>query len=110
MNTNIERLITDLTESEAKAGLQDSVLDLIWKYYLESNPVDDGLIRQREDAIEPIFQELSVKSADMLTGLIVDLCTAYQRAALLEGIHVGFRLFDELAANSQNHRLSRWLE
>lgn len=98
MNTNIERLITDLTEYEAKAGLQESVLDLIWKYYLESNPVDDGLIRQREDAIEPIFQELSVKSADMLTGLIVDLCTAYQRAALLEGIHVGFRMAQELDA------------
>ena len=63
---------------------------------MQANPVDDGLIREQEHAIDPIFQELSIPSANKLSDLVYGLCTAYQRAALLEGVHIGFRLSEEL--------------
>lgn len=100
MRNYIEQLQNDLTEYEAKSGLNGSVLELLWNIYMETTPVDDGLIRKREAAIAPVFQELSVPASDGLTDLIADLCAAYQRAALLEGIHIGFRLSEELQSKS----------
>ena len=96
----IEKLKNDLTQYEEKCGLNSSVLDSLFNIYQEANPVDDGLIRQREAAITPVFQELSVPASDVLTGLIVDLVTAYQRAAFGEGIHIGFHLSEELQSKS----------
>ena len=98
MNNYIEQLKKELSEYESWSGLDKSVsvLDLLWENYQQSNPIDDGLIQQREAAIAPIFYELSITASDALSGLIVDLCTAYQRAALLEGIHIGVELAESL--------------
>ena len=105
MNHYIKRLINNLSEYESKTGLNVSVLDLLWETYLQSNPIDDGLIQKRENDLRAVFQELSVAASDSLSDLIIDLCTAYQRAALLEGVHIGFRLSEELKHTKEKGEL-----
>lgn len=73
-----------------------SIPDLLWDCYLQCNPVDDGRIRAAERALKPVFAQLSMKNADLLSDLVSDLCIAYQRAAFLEGLHAGVNLMDTL--------------
>ena len=105
MNNYLEILQKELTNYAAKTGLKEtpSVLELLWQNYLQANPIDDGLIKEREEALNPVFHELSVVSSDILNDLIVDLCTAYQRAALLEGIHIGSELAELCRTKSAPH-------
>ena len=98
MTDYLDKLKEDLSEYEIKSGLSKSpsALEVLWEHYMNYNPVDDGLIRSRNDALEPIFRELNFPTSDLLTELIVDLVTAYQRAAFFEGIHIGVQLSDAL--------------
>ena len=98
MNYYITQLKRELAEYEAKCGYEghDSILDFLWYCYLSTNPVDDGQIQQAESAIAPVFNELSTKNSDKLSDYILELCTAYQRAAFLEGILIGAHLTEEL--------------
>lgn len=77
---------------------EGSIPDFLWQFYYNGTPMDDGWIRRAEDAIAPVFGELSTDTSDMLFGLVSSLITAYQRAALPEGIQVGFHLHEELRA------------
>ena len=69
-----------------------AILEQLWYCYSAVNTVDDGLVRQREDALKPIFEALPVETSDDLFDMITDLVTAYQRAAFLEGMQVGAQL------------------
>ena len=102
----IHQLNNELTSYAAKTGLKEtpSILELLWQNYLQANPIDDGLIKEREEALTPVFRELSVASSDVLSDLIVDLCTAYQRAALLEGIYIGTEIGMLCNANGAPHK------
>ncbi len=75
-----------------KDDAQNSILELLWERYCEVNPIDDNWVNLQEARLRPVFQELSLESSDILSGLLVDLCTAYQHAAFLEGIRIGFHL------------------
>ena len=98
MNPYTEKLTTALARYEAKCGIDPSnaILDALWYDYSCTNPVDDGLIRNAEAKISPIYAELSLEASDCLSDLIVDLLNAYQRAAYLEGLRTGAHLIQEL--------------
>ena len=98
MNPYIQQLKKDLQTYETICGKEDdfSILRFLWQAYACSNPTDDGQIQKSNDALSPIYRELSVKNADTLSNLICDLCTAYQRAAFYDGILVGVHLTEEL--------------
>lgn len=98
MNPYIDQLKTELAEYDTQCGAEGemSVLNLLWYRYSARNTVDDGQVREADTALRPVFDELSVKSSDILYDLIAKLVTAYQRAAFLEGIQVGFCLNSEL--------------
>lgn len=76
----------------------DSVLDFLWQCYSAGVPVDDGQIRACEDALRPHMESLPFLASNDLFDCISDLCTAYQRAAFLEGILLGARLHAELSS------------
>ena len=99
MNPYLAQLQRNLTAYQQKCGTEEpySILGFLWQCYSESNPVDDGHIRDAELLIVPVLEALPIEKADALSDLICDLCLAYQRAAFLEGIQTGFHLFDELA-------------
>ena len=98
MKLSIELLKTQLAEYETKCGTEGSgsILDFLWYSYSASNPIDDGLIKESEQKLNPVYQELSWRNSDILSNLVTDLCTAYQRAAFLEGILIGAHLSEEL--------------
>lgn len=99
MNPYIEQLKQELLTYQAKCGADRelSILDLLWYCYSASNPVDDGRIRAAEGVLKPVFAELSFETSNGLFDHISELCTAYQRAALLEGILIGYQLSAELS-------------
>lgn len=73
-----------------------SILDFLFYWYSAAAPVDDGRILQSETALAPVFEALPMELSDRLFDRISDLCLSYQRAAFLEGLHVGFSLEEEL--------------
>lgn len=95
-----DQLQMELSQYLEKCGREEpgSILEFLLYCYLSSDPGDDGRIRQCEDALSPLFEKLSLENADKLFDVIAHLCTAYQRAAFLEGIQTGFRLAKELPA------------
>lgn len=98
MNPYIQKLKNELREYELSCGTDGdfSILRSLWQVYSYINPADDGQISKCNDALQPIYEELSFEKADGLSYLICDLCTAYQRAAFLDGILVGAHLAEEL--------------
>ena len=98
MQLCIEQLKRDLSEYMARCGEPEpgSILDYLLYCYLSSAPVDDGAIQHCDEALAPVFEELSLENSDRLFDLISDLCAAYQRSAFLEGIQTGFQLAAEL--------------
>lgn len=98
MNINLEDLKNILAEYESRCGIDEpeSILDFLWYCYSASSPLDDGLIRDAEEKLEPVFQELSFETSNILFDRISNLCMAYQRAAFLDGLTTGVRLSEEL--------------
>ncbi len=76
--------------------MPESILEFIWENYREDHPIDDNWVRQRENRLRPVMEELSMESSNALFGLLLDLSYAYQHAAFMEGIRIGFRLQQEL--------------
>lgn len=98
MNPYIQQLKKDLQTYETLCGKEDDfpILRFLWQSYSCFNPTDDGMIQKCNTALSPIYQELSLTSADTLAYFICNLCTAYQRAAFLDGILVGAHLVEKL--------------
>ena len=99
MNTYTEKLLTAIAAYESKCGITEpeSILEDLWYDYSCRNPVDDGQIRAAEAKLSPVFAELSLEASDCLSDLIVELLTAYQRAAYLEGLRTGVHMIQEMA-------------
>ena len=98
MNPYLGQLKIELDNYTAKCGNSrpESILDLLWYCYSCANAIDDGQIHRCEEALLPVFQELSVPVEDKLFDRISDLVTAYQRAAFLEGLQTGAQLSSQL--------------
>ena len=98
MNPYIEQLKKEMQAYETLCGKEDDfpILRFLWLSYSCFNPTDDGQIQKCNDALSPIYQELSLPNADALSYLLLELCTAYQRAAFLDGILLGAHLVAEL--------------
>lgn len=73
-----------------------SLLEHLWYTYTIHNPIDSPAIRQSFRDLEPLFSALPFQEANDLFDTIADLCTTYEKAAFMEGIHVGVRLSAEL--------------
>lgn len=102
MNPYIEQFKKEMQSYEKLCGKEDDfpILRFLWQSYSCFHPTDDGQIKKHEAALSPIYQELSLKNADALSYLLCDLCTAYQRAAFLDGILVGAHIVEELKMES----------
>ena len=98
MNLYTQKLLNAIADYESKCGISpsSSVLEALWYDYSCRNPIDDGRLRQAEQKLSPVFEELSMEACDCLTDQIVDLLNAYQRAAYLEGLCTGALFMQEL--------------
>ena len=98
MNPYTQKLLNAIADYESKCGISpsSSILEALWYDYSCRNPIDDGRLRQAEQNLSPVFEELSMEACDCLTDQIVDLLNAYQRAAYLEGLCTGALFMQEL--------------
>ena len=93
MNQYIQKLNAELSTFPY---FKDSILDLLWEYYSQENPIRNHRIKQLEQKLAPAFEALSFEESTNTFTLLYDLVTAYQHAAFIEGICIGTRLQEEL--------------
>lgn len=98
MNRYIQNLRSFLAEQHPSFGFDDahSILEMLYYYYTQDNPIDSALIRCRFKELDDRLPHLTVKENDAIFSVIMDLCSEYERQAFLQGVQVGMRLFDEL--------------
>lgn len=98
MNHCIEKLKDFLAEQTPKFAFDDggSILDMLYYYYADSNPVDNAVIRCQFSELDKVLSKLSLEDCDRVFLLAVELCVSHARQAFSEGVQVGMRLFTEL--------------
>lgn len=98
MNRYIENLKNFLAEQIPNYSYADanSILELLYHCYMESNPVDNVVIRYQFKELDSILSHLSLKENDRVFYLVSNLCITHERQAFIDGVHVGMQLFSEL--------------
>lgn len=98
MNPYIERLESFLEEQSPNFGYTDanSILDMLFYYYTDANPVDSAVIRCQFKDLDNVLSKLSWADSEQVFSLTVSLCTSHAQQAFTEGVHIGMRLFTEL--------------
>ena len=76
-----------------------SMLEMLFFYYTEFNPLDSHQIQAIFVELEHLFQHLSPGEVDTAFDKICELCLEHERAAFREGFHVGVRLIMELESS-----------
>lgn len=98
MNRYIENLKAFLAERTQKFAYDDahSILDMLYFYYMDSNPIDNAVIRCQFSELYKVLSNLSFEDSDRVFSLAAALCGTHARQAFTEGVQVGMRLFTEL--------------
>lgn len=77
-------------------GGADSVMELLYWQYAESNPIDNGKIRNGFAKLREQFPHLSLQEFDPVFTTVSELCVEHERIAFLEGLRLGMTLMIEL--------------
>ena len=98
MNTYMEKLETYLEEN--KSSILGSGMEPIWERlywaYIESNPTDSALIRQKYEELDGCMAKLTIRENDRVMDLLSNLCMEHEKAAFFAGVQTGVRLLWEL--------------
>lgn len=102
MNHCIQNLKSFLAEQHPSFGFDDanSILEMLYYYYTQDNPIDSALIRCRVKELDECIPRLTGMESNAIFSATMGLCGEYERQAFLEGIQVGMRLFDELVPHN----------
>lgn len=94
MNRYVESLKSFLAEQAPCFGYDDadSILEVLYYYYSDANPVDNAVIRCQFKELNDILCRLPLSENEAIFSLTGDLCAAHERQAFLDGIHVGMWL------------------
>ena len=98
MNRYIEKLKEFLADQNPNysCGDSQSLLEMLYYYYSTDNPIDSALIRCQFKELDDNLKCLSWDQCEAVFNTTCNLCSAFERQAFMEGIHVGLRLFKEL--------------
>lgn len=96
MKSLAEKLLAHYTQHPPHLDNADSILDMIFWNYTESNPIEDDQSKRKYKAIRERISSLSPTDYDAAFNLICDLCTDHERLAFREGIRFGMLLMREL--------------
>ena len=75
----------------------DSLLDVLYYYYTEDNPIDSALIRCQFKGFDDCLNSLTWDQHEAFFAAACNLCSSYERQGFINGIHIGLRLFKELS-------------
>ena len=93
---SIRQYLSRRTPNYADASIQ-SLLEFIYRFYTELNPIDNDTLRSGFHSLGPVFEALPVDQADLLFDALVSMTSETEHQAFLDGMTLGFRLAFELA-------------
>lgn len=98
MHPYIDRLKEELDKNPPCYGYKaaDSLLDMLYMWYVEWNPINSEQIKQDFFELESYFCGCTEKRVDDALDIITRLCWNHEHLAFLEGLRVGIRLAYEL--------------
>ena len=74
----------------------ETVLEQLYQAYAESHESDPPEIRNGFKELDALLEQLSLDDNNAVWNLCCQLCTAYERKTLLDGLQYGARLMREL--------------
>ena len=98
MHPYIERLQEELKKNPPNYGYQqaNSILEMLYMWYVEWNPINSAQIRQDFFMLEDWFFSGTDQNPDHVLDVVTHLCQQHEQLAFLEGLRVGVRLAREL--------------
>ena len=98
MNPIINNLKSYLQQLDRSYGDPDTngILEMIYQFYTEYNPIDNEEIRHQFHTLERFFDHLTPEDNDIVFDTVCRLCSSHERLAFLEGVHVGAALVMDL--------------
>ena len=98
MQNYMELLRLHLKNKQINYGDTDiqSILEFLWFWYTEFNPIHTQTIQKHFEDLEPIMDRLSFDESTLLFTTVCSLCTEYEKQAFLEGLHIGAHLHQEV--------------
>ena len=98
MHPYMERLKEELDKNPPSYGYEDanSLLEMLYMWYVEWNPINSEEIRQDYLKLESLFMGRPEKKLDDEMDIVTRLCQNHEQVAFLEGLRVGIRLANEL--------------
>lgn len=98
MNPYIKMLKTQFSNNPPCYGYTDadSLLEMLYLWYTEWNPINSDAIQESFRKLDGLICTRTGKEYDNALDLITSLCSQYEKLAFLEGIRVGFYIFEEL--------------
>lgn len=98
MHPYIERLRQELNNDPPSYGYTeaDSLLEMLYLWYVEWNPINSEQIRKDFLSLEPYWKGCSNRQVDEAFDIVSRLCQDHEQLAFLEGLRVGVRLASEL--------------
>ena len=92
MNLALDRLIEELNDEMSGC----SVLERLYELWINQDPVYDAQVQQLYEKLGEWMENMEVSEADRMTGVIVQLCTAYSRKGFLDGAKLAGHLMREI--------------
>lgn len=94
MNKYVENLKSFLAEQSRGFKYDDtnSILEVLYHYYSEANPIDSAVIRCQFKELDDVLCHLSLVENNAVFSTTCNLCASYEKQAFLDGVSVGLQL------------------
>ena len=77
-------------------GDGDSVLTMLYEAFAETNPMDDGRLKQDFNDLYQVMNGMPLREMDKIIYPVCTLRRDHQRSGFVEGVRVGVKLKQEL--------------
>ena len=77
-------------------GDADSVLELLYNAYVNTQGYDPDEVKAKFDNIEECLSEVSLDMNNYIFAAVCDLCMAFEKKGFMDGIKLGSHLILEL--------------
>ena len=78
----------------------DSILDTLFLAYSETACADSQAVRQSNENLNRLLQDLPAEHANTIIDTVNDLCWEHERQGFINGFRIGMRMEQEISQNS----------
>ena len=96
MNSYFEKLKAYIDEHPPNYGDGESVLTMLYECHNESNPYDNGQIKEDFNELYRLMNGVELREMDKIIYPVCRLCRDHERSGFIEGIKIGILLQAEL--------------